>query len=189
MKDRDLASATEIAIQPGRSGISSIRLTRRRSGKRISMPASRGSSSAGCRAATRHAFHHRGAFAAGERKNPRRPGLAKRLPTISNTGPRSACTSCMNCSYQRSLAIGFAVLIACLVGSQIVVAIFANQIIARVLEESLIIVGWVANKVPIEIYLYDWLPIRRRIGLFRRLAAAPLQIRSCSYRLSLISEL
>ncbi len=79
---------------------------------------------------------------------------------------------------RRSLAIGFAVLIACLVGSQIVIAIFPNQMVARVLEESLIIVGWVANWRPIEIYLYDWLPIRRRIGLFRRLAVAPLEVRS-----------
>ena len=77
-----------------------------------------------------------------------------------------------------SLAIGIAVLIACLVGSQIATAILPNQMVARVLEESLIIVGWVANWRPIEIYLYDWLPIRRRIALFRRLAAAPLQVRS-----------
>jgi hypothetical protein len=79
---------------------------------------------------------------------------------------------------RRSLAIGVVVLIACLVGSQMVAAIIPNQVVARVLEESLIIVGWVANWRPIEIYLYDWLPIRRRIGLFRRLAAAPLQVRS-----------
>ncbi len=49
--------------------------------------------------------------------------------------------------------------------------------VARVLEQSLIIVGWVANWRPIEIYLYDWLPIRRRIVLFRRVSAAPLQVR------------
>jgi hypothetical protein len=51
-------------------------------------------------------------------------------------------------------------------------------VVAGVLEESLIIVGWVANWRPIEIYLYDWLPIRRRIKLFRRIAAAPVTVRA-----------
>jgi len=78
----------------------------------------------------------------------------------------------------RSLAIGLAVLIVCLVGSQVVAKIAGNAVVARVLEESLIIVGWVANWRPLEIYLYDWWPIRRRILLFRRIAAAPVTVRS-----------
>ncbi|HTT47279.1 MAG TPA: hypothetical protein VMG39_04660 [Pseudolabrys sp.] len=78
----------------------------------------------------------------------------------------------------RSLAIGLVVLIACLVGSQIVAGMIGNAVVARVLEESLIIVGWVANWRPIEIYLYDWWPIRRRILLYRRIAVAPLNVRS-----------
>jgi hypothetical protein len=78
----------------------------------------------------------------------------------------------------RSLAIGLVVLIACLVGSQIVAGVIGNAVVARVLEESLIIVGWVANWRPLEIYLYDWWPIRRRIVLYRRIAAAPVQIRT-----------
>ncbi len=77
---------------------------------------------------------------------------------------------------QRSLAIGVVVLIACLVASQVVAKFIPNPVGARVLEESLIIVGWVANWRPIEIYLYDWLPIRRRIKLFERIAAAPVQV-------------
>ncbi len=48
---------------------------------------------------------------------------------------------------------------------------------ARMLEESLIIVGWVANWRPLEIYLYDWVPIRRRINLYRRITAAPVTVR------------
>jgi hypothetical protein len=77
----------------------------------------------------------------------------------------------------RSLLIGMAVLIVCLVGSQLVAAKIGSRVVARVLEESLIIVGWVANWRPIEIYLYDWWPIRRRILLLRRIAAAPVEIR------------
>ena len=78
----------------------------------------------------------------------------------------------------RSLAIGAMVLIACLISSQILAKMVGNAVVARVLEESLIIVGWVANWRPIKIYLYDWWPIRRRIMLFRRIAAAPVDVRS-----------
>jgi len=79
---------------------------------------------------------------------------------------------------RRSLAIGVAVLGACLLTSQLVAAFVPYRVLARVLEESLIIVGWVANWRPIEIYLYDWLPIRRRIRLYRRIAAAHLVVKS-----------
>jgi hypothetical protein len=79
---------------------------------------------------------------------------------------------------RRSLAIGLVVLIACLVASQVVAKFVPNQVVARVLEESLIIVGWVANWRPIEIWLYDWLPIRRRIKLYRRIAAARVEVKA-----------
>jgi hypothetical protein len=79
---------------------------------------------------------------------------------------------------RRFLAIGIAVLIACLVTSQLVATFVPYHVVARVLEESLIIVGWVANWRPIEIYLYDWLPIRRRIKLNRRIAAAKVVVKA-----------
>ena len=79
---------------------------------------------------------------------------------------------------RRSLGIGLVVLIACLVASQVVANVIPNQMVARVLEESLIIVGWVANWRPIEIWLYDWLPIRRRIRLYRRIAGAKMEVKA-----------
>lgn len=79
---------------------------------------------------------------------------------------------------RRFLGIGIVALVACLVASQIAAAAIPNRVVARVLEESLIIVGWVANWRPIEIYLYDWVPIRRRIKLYRRMAAAPIRVRA-----------
>ena len=79
---------------------------------------------------------------------------------------------------RRSLAIGLVVLAACLVASQTLAQLLPNEVAARVLEESLIIVGWVANWRPIEIYLYDWLPIRRRIKLFERIAAAKVEVKA-----------
>jgi hypothetical protein len=79
---------------------------------------------------------------------------------------------------RRSLAIGIVALIACLTASQVAAALIPNRVIGRMVEEGLIIIGWVANWRPIEIYLYDWLPIRRRIRLYRRLAAAPVQVKA-----------
>jgi ABC-type spermidine/putrescine transport system permease subunit I len=78
----------------------------------------------------------------------------------------------------RSLLIGAAVLIVCLIASPIAAKTIANVTVARVVEESLIIVGWVANWRPIEIYLYDWWPIVRRVRLYRRLAAAHVRVKA-----------
>jgi hypothetical protein len=55
-----------------------------------------------------------------------------------------------------ALAIGIAVLTLCLTASQTLAPRIPNPTAARVVEESLILVGWVANWRPIEIYLYDW---------------------------------
>jgi hypothetical protein len=79
---------------------------------------------------------------------------------------------------RRFLAIGIAVLAACLVASQLVASFVPYPVVARVVEESLIIVGWVANWRPIEIYLYDWLPITRRIRLYRRIATARVEVKA-----------
>ena len=38
--------------------------------------------------------------------------------------------------------------------------------------------GWVANWKPIEIFLYDWWPLARRRDLYRRLAAARVEVRA-----------
>lgn len=75
------------------------------------------------------------------------------------------------------LAIGVAILALCLLTSQIVVpAVFGDGPLPQIIEESLVIVGWVANWKPIEVFLYDWLPLKRRADLFRRIAAAEVVI-------------
>jgi hypothetical protein len=76
----------------------------------------------------------------------------------------------------RSLAIGTTVLVVCLTASQLVSKLMPNPTTARIVEESFILVGWVANWRPIEIYLYDWWPIRRRLRLYRRIASAPVTV-------------
>ncbi|GIK82259.1 MAG: hypothetical protein M5U33_05585 [Pseudorhodoplanes sp.] len=76
-----------------------------------------------------------------------------------------------------ALAIGILALVLCLTASQLVAPLAPNPTAARIIEESFIIVGWVANWRPIEIYLYDWWPLRRRVQLYRRIAAAAVVIK------------
>lgn len=49
-----------------------------------------------------------------------------------------------------------------------------------VLRESVIIAGWVAMWRPMEVFLYDWWPIRVEARFQDRLAAMPVQIRYAS---------
>ena len=46
----------------------------------------------------------------------------------------------------------------------------------RILRESLTIGGWVAMWRPIQIYLYDWWPLKRRGRILRRLAEASVEL-------------
>jgi len=48
--------------------------------------------------------------------------------------------------------------------------------LALVLREGTIIVGWVAMWRPVEIFLYDWSPIRAEARLFPRLSTMPVII-------------
>ena len=48
--------------------------------------------------------------------------------------------------------------------------------LGRVLQESLLIGGWVAMWRPLEVFLYDWWPIRAEARLFDRLATMPVRL-------------
>jgi hypothetical protein len=52
----------------------------------------------------------------------------------------------------------------------------AGRPLAAILRESLLIGGWVAMWRPLEIFLYDWWPIRAEARLFDRLSVMPVQI-------------
>jgi len=78
---------------------------------------------------------------------------------------------------RQSLAIGLAVLVLCVVVSQTAAANLEPRPLGKVIEESLLIFAWVANWRPIEIFLYEWWPIARRRDLYRRLAAANVELR------------
>lgn len=70
-----------------------------------------------------------------------------------------------------SLAVGLVVLAACMIAAQFATKLLGGQV-GRFFEEGLIILGWVANWQPIQIFLYGWQPMTRRRGLYRRLASA-----------------
>jgi hypothetical protein len=77
-----------------------------------------------------------------------------------------------------SLLIGIGALAASVAGGQLIAAILGDGYAARFFTEGLFILGWVANWRPLEVFLYDWWPLVRRRALLRRLAAAPVELRS-----------
>jgi hypothetical protein len=77
-----------------------------------------------------------------------------------------------------ALLIGISVLALCIVVSQFIASWASELYLGRIIGESAIILGWVANWRPIEIFLYDWWPLRRRRNLYRRLAAADVIIKT-----------
>jgi hypothetical protein len=76
-----------------------------------------------------------------------------------------------------SLLIGASVLALCVVLGQFLTRGFEAGYLNRVFGEGLIILGWVANWRPMEIFLYDWWPLVRRRQLYRRLSVAGVRIR------------
>jgi hypothetical protein len=76
-----------------------------------------------------------------------------------------------------SLVIGLAVLTLFTVAGQMIAPRLSGGF-ARVVVEGLSIGGWVAMWRPIEVFLYDWWPIRAEARLYDRLAAMPVQITS-----------
>jgi hypothetical protein len=74
-----------------------------------------------------------------------------------------------------SLLIGLVFLSACLVTSNVLLGNRASTG-AEITRESLTIAGWVAMWRPMETYLYDWWPLRRRVLLFRKLSRMPVEV-------------
>jgi hypothetical protein len=71
-----------------------------------------------------------------------------------------------------SLVIGVAFLGLAIGIAEWAAARIPNAHYATLVEESVVIGGWVALWQPINIFLYDWWPIRRLVKLYDRLARA-----------------
>lgn len=78
---------------------------------------------------------------------------------------------------RRSLWIGISILVACLLAAHLAAGYLIESPFRRLVEESFLILGWVANWRPLEIFLYDWLPLFRKRDLYRRLAAAKFDLK------------
>ncbi|HEY4284425.1 MAG TPA: hypothetical protein VGM62_15285 [Chthoniobacterales bacterium] len=74
-----------------------------------------------------------------------------------------------------SLLIGLLFLAACLATTKLLLSDLRGTW-AGILRESLTIAGWVAMWRPMEIYLYDWWPLRRKSRLYQKLSQIPVQI-------------
>ena len=77
---------------------------------------------------------------------------------------------------RQSLLVGLAVLAICVILGRIIVRAMHGTEVSGFVSESLLLLGWVANWRPIEIFLHDWWPIARRRDLFKRLAAAKVEL-------------
>ena len=74
-----------------------------------------------------------------------------------------------------SLVIGLAFLAVAILVAEALSALISKEGWAWLVKESLIIGGWVALWRPLEVFLYDWWPIRARVRLYDRLGA--MQVR------------
>lgn len=74
-----------------------------------------------------------------------------------------------------SLAIGLAFLAVSTVVANALEGSPGGRLVT-VLREGLVIGGWVAMWRPLEVFLYDWWPIRARARLYDRLASMPVRI-------------
>jgi len=74
------------------------------------------------------------------------------------------------------LGIGLAFLFVCVVLRQLALATKGGAA-SEIVAEGLLIVGWVAMWRPLEIFLYEWWPIRRRCQILAKLATIPVTVR------------
>lgn len=75
-----------------------------------------------------------------------------------------------------SMVIGIAFLAAAIFVSDYLGSLIANENYAWLLQESVVIGGWVALWHPLNIFLYDWWPIRAEKRLFERLGEMQVQV-------------
>jgi hypothetical protein len=79
-----------------------------------------------------------------------------------------------------SLTVGLLVLGLCFVAIRFVGTWADRNAVTLPVVESLLILGWVANWRPLEIFLYDWWPAWRKISLFQRLSTMHVEVRLTS---------
>jgi hypothetical protein len=77
---------------------------------------------------------------------------------------------------RQNLAIGLVFLLGCLAVSNALIG-RATGTFPSLTRESLTIAGWVAMWRPMQIYLYDWWPLRRRGRIYEKLSRMRVEVR------------
>jgi hypothetical protein len=75
-----------------------------------------------------------------------------------------------------SLLVGLSFLVACFLVIELLVLRNPSWF-PSFFKEGVTIAGWVAMWRPLEIYLYEWWPLRRRGQIFDKLSRMPVQVR------------
>jgi len=79
-----------------------------------------------------------------------------------------------------ALLIGLVFLFLCITAQQMIASLEKTGLIWSIVEEGFLISGWVAMWRPIQVFLYDWWPIRRRRRIYEKLAKLPISLRAYS---------
>jgi hypothetical protein len=74
-----------------------------------------------------------------------------------------------------ALFTGLAFLLSCMLLRELAFS-FESGTISHIIGEGMLIIGWVAMWRPIEIFLYEWVPIRRRCRILEKLSKAPVDV-------------
>jgi hypothetical protein len=71
--------------------------------------------------------------------------------------------------------IGLGFLLSCMLLRELAFSLGTGAI-SDIVGEGMLIIGWVAMWRPLEIFLYEWVPIRRRCRILAKLSSAPVTI-------------
>ena len=76
-----------------------------------------------------------------------------------------------------ALITGIAFLFCCVLLREVAFS-FGNGTAYRIIGEGMLIIGWVAMWRPLEIFLYEWVPVRRRCRTLEKLSKMRVAIQS-----------
>jgi hypothetical protein len=74
-----------------------------------------------------------------------------------------------------ALVTGLAFLFCCVLLRELAFS-FGHDALSDIVGESMLIIGWVAMWRPLEIFLYEWVPLRRRCRILGKLSKMPVVV-------------
>ena len=120
-----------------------------------------------------------GAFGSPRRGAPTKPRPSERRFTSTSVSESLLPRRKLRELFRRgriSLGIALAFLTACIAVGDVAAAYLGESRLGGVIREGFLIGGWVAMWRPLEVFLYDWWPIRAEGRLLQRLSTMPVRI-------------